>query len=144
MWPEGQRDSSQVGAYTTDSMSDLPRSEAKACWKRAILSLTRYARASSCCLRNWTDLVLPVLNAFFRPARICKAYLSNEGDLRYRADIRPLSDPQEYWCKEEFSGWVVRQMEWPWREWLARHGPSHVVTVIRLEPGNHFSLAHYI
>jgi hypothetical protein len=29
-------------------------------------------------LRNWIDFVLPVLNAFFRPARICEIVLSNE------------------------------------------------------------------
>lgn len=29
-------------------------------------------------MRNWIDFVLPVLNAFFRPARICEIVLSNE------------------------------------------------------------------
>ena len=54
------------------SVSDLPKSEAKARWISAILSLMRYARESNCCLRNWIALVLPVLNASFTRSLTCR------------------------------------------------------------------------
>jgi hypothetical protein len=65
----------EFGAYTMVSPADLPRSETNVCWKRARLSLMRYARERSCCLRNWMDLVLPVRNAFLRLSRTCNAWL---------------------------------------------------------------------
>jgi len=85
------------------SVSDLPRSEANARWKRPMLSLMRYARPRSCCLRNWIDLVLPVLKAFFRPSRIYEAVVKATRGVYVNDDIRRGSDRRVLSCKGGYS-----------------------------------------
>jgi len=93
----------KLNAYTMVSVSDLPRSEANARWKRPMLSLMRYARPRSCCLRNWIDLVLPVLKAFFRPSRIYEAEFRATRGVYVNDDIQQGFDRRVLVCKRGYS-----------------------------------------